>query len=76
MTFCIILGTLLGVVSLLLGAQWCRRTACRGRWCVRPVRVPWGLGVGKMHLETLALCRPSRSWALRCVLSPTWTHDL
>ncbi|XP_045047532.2 scavenger receptor cysteine-rich domain-containing protein SCART1 isoform X2 [Desmodus rotundus] len=30
MTFCIILGTLLGIVSLLLGARWCRRAACRG----------------------------------------------
>ena len=47
MTFCIILGTLLGIVSLLLGARWCRRAACRGRWWARPVRVARALGMGR-----------------------------
>lgn len=29
-----------------------------------------------MHSETLALCRPSLSWSLPCMLSPPQTHDL
>lgn len=33
MTFGLALGTLLVVISLVLGAQWFRgRSACRGRW--------------------------------------------
>lgn len=32
MIFCFVLGILLGCVSLILGVQWYRRGACRGRW--------------------------------------------
>uniref|UniRef100_A0A8C8ZXA0 Scavenger receptor family member expressed on T cells 1 n=1 Tax=Prolemur simus TaxID=1328070 RepID=A0A8C8ZXA0_PROSS len=43
-TTCLVLGSLLGLVTLFLGTQWCRRrAACRGRW-------PWpgvgGTGLG------------------------------
>lgn len=48
MIFCFILGTLLGFVSLILGVQWYRRGACRGRWQARPVRVTPGLGMGRL----------------------------
>lgn len=43
MTFCLVLGTLLGVVSLVLGAQWYRG---RGRWAW-PMGLTQGPGDGE-----------------------------
>lgn len=46
MTFCLVLGTILSIVALVLGARWCRRQgACRGRW-VGLVRLTQAPGTG------------------------------
>lgn len=50
MTFCLVLGTLLVIVSLVLGVQWYRGRAHRGRWV-------WlgacALGMGMPGVHTL-----------------------
>uniref|UniRef100_A0A2K6PG68 Scavenger receptor family member expressed on T cells 1 n=1 Tax=Rhinopithecus roxellana TaxID=61622 RepID=A0A2K6PG68_RHIRO len=60
---CLVLGSLLGIISLFLGRQWChRRAACRGRWAC-PGVVSRGLGwggwgacsVGPLSLQTLSV---------------------
>ncbi|XP_012516126.1 PREDICTED: scavenger receptor cysteine-rich domain-containing protein SCART1-like [Propithecus coquereli] len=72
-TTCLILGSLLGLVSLFLGAQWCRRrAACQGHTearlvggehpCARRLEVRRGLTWGTVDLATAhVVC-----WELRC----------
>lgn len=67
MTFCLVLGTLLVIVSLVLGMQWFRgRRVCQGRW-VWPGRVTQDCGGGRLgaYLETPAHHRPF-------LPGPTW----
>lgn len=72
MIFCFILGTFLGFVSMILGVQWYRRGACRGRWEAWPLRMTQSLGMGRLGGTVIpAYCRPSLSWSLPYMLGVT-----